>query len=174
MADDATRPAFTIREVRPDEYEILGDVTVRAYAAVPSEADLRYEGELRDVARRAALIPVLVAVGADGRVLGGVAYVTGPGAPYAERQRPDEAGFRMLAVDPSAGGQGIGRALAEACIARAREAGKAGVSIYSRPSRVVAHRLYMLLGFERDTTRDWEVAPGDWLWSFVLRFEDRE
>lgn len=171
MADPG-RPGFTIREIRPEEYEALGELTVRAYAAAPSEADARYQGELRDVARRAALVPVLVAVDPDGRVLGGVAYVAGPDAPFAERQRSDEAGFRMLAVDPSAGGRGLGRALAEACIARARASGRRGVAIYSRPTRTVAHRLYRSLGFHRDVTRDWEFQPGDWLWSFTLRFED--
>jgi hypothetical protein len=33
---------------------------------------------------------------------------------------------------------------------------------------------YEALGFVRDTTRDLEFEPGEWLWSFVLRFEDRE
>jgi ribosomal protein S18 acetylase RimI-like enzyme len=78
----------------------------------------------------------------------------------------------MLAVDPAAGGRGLGRALAEACIERARESGRRGVAIYSRPSRTFAHRLYRSLGFQRDETRDWEVRPGDRLWSFTLRFED--
>src|SRR6187401_1468266 len=77
VADAA--PAFTIREIRPDEYEALGEVTVRAYAAVPGD-DIDYHPQLRNVARRAGRIPVLVAVDPDGRVLGGVAYVPGAGA----------------------------------------------------------------------------------------------
>ena len=36
---DADGSAFTIREVRPDEYETLGDITVRAYAAIPGETN---------------------------------------------------------------------------------------------------------------------------------------
>jgi ribosomal protein S18 acetylase RimI-like enzyme len=171
MADPGAA-GFSIREIRADEYDALGELTVRAYAASPSEADAGYQGELRDVARRARLVPVLVAVALDGRVLGGVAYVSGPDTPYSERQGPDEAGFRMLAVDPAEGGRGLGRALAKACIARARASGRGGVAIYSRPSRTVAHRLYRSLGFRRDEARDWEVQQGDWLWSFTLRFED--
>ncbi len=173
MAEPPAGGGYTIRAVRPDEYEALGELTVRAYAAVPGAADTGYAGELRNVAKRAALLPVLVAVDADGRVLGGVAYVSGPGMPYAESQLDDEAGFRMLAVEPSEGGRGIGRALAETCIAMARADGRNGVSIYSRPTRSFAHRLYDSLGFERDPSRDWEFEPGEWLWSFVLRFGDR-
>ena len=164
-------PAFTIREIRPDEHQELGEITVRAYAAVPGD-DAEYHPQLRNVARRAGRIPVLVAVDPDGRVLGGVAYVPGAGAPYSESERGNEAGFRMLAVDPSAGGQGIGRALAQACIDRARVEGRSGVAILTRPSRPVAQRLYTSLGFVRDPSRDIEYDPGRWLWSFVMTFDD--
>jgi ribosomal protein S18 acetylase RimI-like enzyme len=169
MAD--VRPSgFTIREVRPEEYDVLGELTVRAYSALPGANDLGYHAELRDVARRAALVPVLVAVDDGGRVLGGVTYVPGPG-PYAESERPGEAGFRTLAVDPEASGRGIGRALAEACVTRARADGRVGMAIYTRPFMVVAHHLYESLGFRRDPERDWEFEPGEWLWSYVIRFE---
>jgi predicted N-acetyltransferase YhbS len=165
--------AFTIREIRPEEYEALGELTVRAYAAT-SDDDPDYHPELRNVARRASRIPVLVAVGPDGRVLGGVAYVPDAAAPYAESERDNEAGFRMLAVDPSVGGRGIGRALAAACIERARASGRSGVAILTQPSREVAHRLYTSLGFQRDETRDLEYAPGRRLLSFVLTFDEAQ
>ena len=168
---DADGSGFTIREIRPDEYETLGDITVRAYAAIPGETDDGYHPYLRDVASRAAVVPVLVAVADDGRILGGVSYIPGPGTPYSESEASGEAGFRTLAVDPSAAGRGIGRALAVACIARARAEGRGGVAIYTRPAMRIAHRLYESLGFQRDPTRDWEFDPGEWLWSYVLRFE---
>jgi len=168
---DARTLRFTIREVRPAEYEALGDLTVRAYAAISGETDDGYHPYLRDVASRAASVPVLVAVDDVGRVLGGVSYIPGPGTPFSESEASGEAGFRTLAVDPSAAGRGVGRALAEACMARARADGRAGMAIYTRPAMVVAHRLYESLGFKRDPTRDWEFDPGEWLWSYVIRFE---
>jgi ribosomal protein S18 acetylase RimI-like enzyme len=170
MADDGPS-RFAIREIRPDEYAALGDLTVRAYASIPGETDDGYHPYLRDVAARAALVPILVAVSDDGRILGGVSYISGPGTTYSESEQPGEAGFRALAVDPTAAGRGIGRALAEACIARARADGRAGMAIHTRPSMVVAHRLYESLGFRRDPARDREFEPGEWLWSYVLRFE---
>jgi ribosomal protein S18 acetylase RimI-like enzyme len=171
VGTDAYRPPFTIREVRPDEYEALGDLTVRAYAAIPGETDDGYHPYLRDVASRAEWIPVLVAVDGEGRLLGGVSYVSGPGTPYSESEQPGEAGFRTLAVDPIATGRGVGRALAQACIDRARLDGRTGVAIYTRPAMLAAHGLYGSLGFRREPSRDWEFEPGEWLWSFVLRFE---
>ena len=160
----------TIREVRPEEFDAVADLTVAAYHGVSDDQTHGYVSELRDVAGRAATCIVLVAVDASDRVLGAVTYVDGPGNPWAELEREDEAGFRMLAVAPDAQGQGIGRLLAEAMVARARAAGRRGIAIYTRPSMAAAHRLYESLGFLRDPRRDWEFAPGQWLWAMALRF----
>lgn len=161
-------PLFEIRLARPAEYEAVGEICVLAYGALEGETDLGYHDELRNVAGRAVLVDVLVAAEPDGALLGTVTYVPGPG-PLAESEREDEAGFRMLAVAPWAQGRGVGRALAEACIERARADGKAGLAIYTRPSMRMAHRLYESLGFERDKASDWEFEPGEWLWGFRLR-----
>jgi len=170
VADEGS-PGFTIREIRPAEYAALGEVTVRAYADRLSPADAEYVAELRDVGSRAAAVPVLVAVDGDGRVLGGVAYVPGPGTPLSEGERDGEAGIRMLAVDPPVAGRGIGRALAVACVNRARAEGRTGMTLYTLPTMTVAHRLYESLGFRRDPDRDWEYLPGESLWSYAIRFE---
>lgn len=176
--DTGTRPAprgdgrvpagIRIREATPADHVALGALTVRAYAAIPGETDVAYHDHLRDVAGRAASCPILVAVGDDGRLVGGVTYVPGPGTPLSESERDGEAGFRMLAVDPTEHGRGIGRALAEACLERARREGRRAVAIYTRPSMRPAHALYDSLGFRRDPARDWEFEPGEWLWSYVL------
>jgi GNAT superfamily N-acetyltransferase len=164
---DATR-TFEIREARPAEYEAVGEICVLAYGALEGETDLGYFSELRNVAGRAVLVDVLVAAERDGALLGTVTYVPGPG-PLAESEREDEAGFRMLAVAPWAQGRGVGRALVEACIARARADGKAGLAIYTRPSMKMAHRLYEAMGFHRDKASDWEFEPGEWLWGYRIR-----
>jgi len=168
---EAAPVAFTVREILPDEFEALGELTVRANADELSPHDTGYLDELRDVAARAAAVPVLVAVDPEGRVLGGVTYVPGPGTALSEGEREGEAGIRMLAVDPSVAGHGIGRALAEACLARARAERRSGMTLYTLPTMTVAHRLYESLGFQRDATRDWEYLPGGSLWSYAIRFE---
>jgi ribosomal protein S18 acetylase RimI-like enzyme len=166
-----TEPAatFEIRPARPAEFEAVGELAVLAYAALEGETDLGYFDELRNVAGRAVLVDVLVAAEPRGALLGTVTYVSGPG-PLSESEREDEAGFRMLAVAPWAQGRGVGRALVESCIERARADGKAGLAIYTRPSMKMAQRLYESLGFQRDTSDDWEYEPGEWLWGFRLRF----
>ena len=55
-------------------------------------------------------------------------------------------------VDEVARGRGIGEALNQAAIERARAAGARTVDLTSRPSREAANRLYQRLGFvERET-----------------------
>ena len=55
-------------------------------------------------------------------------------------------------VDEAARGSGIGEALNQAAIERARAAGARTVDLTSRPSREAANRLYQRLGFvERET-----------------------
>ena len=165
-----TGPAalYVIREARPAEYDAVGEICVLAYGALDDETDLGYFSELRNVAGRAALVDVLVAAEPDGALLGTVTYVPGPG-PLSESEREDEAGFRMLAVAPWAQGRGVGRALVEACIERARADGKAALAIFTRPSMHMAHRLYEALGFQRDRPSDWEFEPGEWLWGYRIR-----
>src|SRR5262245_19292166 len=113
--------AVEIREARPEEYAAIGELTVEAYRGA-GETEEAYYAELRDVATRASEVPVLVALDDAGGVLGAVTYVPGPG-PWHEGEFGDAASFRMLAVSADARGRGVGQALVEACIERARAAG---------------------------------------------------
>ena len=58
-----------------------------------------------------------------------------------------------VVVDETARRRGIGKALTDAALRTAQEAGARTVDLTSRPSREAANRLYRRLGFEpRDTT----------------------
>lgn len=165
-----------IRLVRPDEHEHVGELTVRAYAAInPSWAhdDLdEYASELRDVAGRVSGADVLVAVDGEGTVLGGVTYVGDRSSPSAEFDEPDTAGIRMLAVAPEAQGRGVGEALTRACIDRAAATGRAQIVLHSTEWMLAAHRIYERLGFRRDPALDWEISEGFWLRGFRLRLDE--
>lgn len=160
---------FVIREIAPDEHDRAGDLTVAAYRDV-GETEEAYYPELRDVATRAALVTVLVAVeDATGRILGNVTYVPGPGPYFEGAFGDDAAAFRMLAVDVDARGRGVGRALVAACIERARAAGRSSIGIYTRPFMLAAHRLYASFGFEPVPQLDWEFEPGERLLAYRRR-----
>ena len=158
-----------IREARPEEHAGLGELVVAAYRSLPEFDEPGYEPELRDVARRAREAVVLVAVDeVDGTLLGCVTYVPGPDSPWAELLEPGEAAIRMLAVDRTARGRGVGTALAAACIARARADGRAAIFLHSLPYMQAAQAIYARLGFVRRPERDWEPVPGVRLLGFAL------
>lgn len=145
---------FRVRPARPDEYEAVGEVTVCAYAGLVA-SDAEYVDKLRQAQHRAEHSELLVAVDdASGEVLGTVAFVV-PGSTYAEVAREGEGEFRMLAVSPGARGRGIGEALVQACLERARKHGFAAVAISTVWDMRAAHRLYARMGFHRAPERDW-------------------
>ena len=158
----------TIRSVLPAEHDALGELTVAAYRSVPGDSSTSpaYETTLRDVAARARHAVVLVAVDADGGLLGGVTYVPGPG-PLAELEDEGDAGIRMLAVAPSAHRRGVGRRLVESCIARARRDGRSRIVLHTAPSMTAAQALYGSMGFLRATHLD-GLVPGASLMAYTL------
>jgi len=161
-----------IREARPDEYDAVGELIVEAYRSVGDPKLDEYVPELRDVAARAAVCPILVAVDTTtNQILGSVTYVPGSDNPLAELERDGEAGFRMFGVTPDGRGRGVGRALVAAVIDRARAERRTAIAIYTRPSMAAAHHLYAGLGFVREPARDWEFEPGEWLWALSLQLE---
>ncbi len=160
MTAAGPRLEVVVRPVLPEEYEAVADLTVTVYTdvlgSVVSEA---YKVELGDVARRARDAVVLVAIDGTGRLLGSVTYVPGLG-PYAEFDGADEAGIRMLVVDPQVQRRGIGTALVWACLERARAAGRRRIVLHTVREMVAALRLYEGLGFRRAPERDIELESG--------------
>jgi ribosomal protein S18 acetylase RimI-like enzyme len=160
-------PDVQVRPVGPDEYELAGRIVVRAYESLPgNHMTGGYAEVLADVGRRAGETEVLVAVGPE--LLGCVTFVPDSSSPWAELLGPGEAGVRMLAVDPSAQGRGVGRALLSACIERARQLGRAALFLHSTPWMEVAHHLYESAGFVRLPERDWFPVPEVPLLAFRL------
>ncbi len=161
---------MSVRPIRPEEHAELGELTVRVYRRVLASELETYAAVLRDAdSRLAAGCDVLVAPG-DGRVLGGVTYVPGPG-PYAQLIDEDEAELRMLVVDPTAQRSGIGTALVRACIEAAGAAGKRSLVLGTMPVMTAAQRLYLRLGFARRPERDGQVPGGAALWCYSLCLE---
>ena len=161
--------SVTVRLARDDEFDAAGDLVVAAYRTHPDMEDSDgYLAHVRDVRGRAADVDVLVAADDDGRLLGCVSYVRDHESVFAEVEQPGEAGFRMLGVVEAARGRGVGRALVEACLERARAAGRTGLVIVTAPSWTDAQRLYERVGFRRAPGRDFEPVPGIVLWAYAL------
>ncbi|GIG67574.1 GNAT family N-acetyltransferase [Phytomonospora endophytica] len=158
--------AVEVRVATPGDYPEAGRIAVDAYRKHGHLGDADgpasfYAEQLADAASRAADGTLLVAVDPEtGDVLGTVAYLE-HGSPMAEMSAPGEAEFRMLAVDPRAERRGVGKALVNACVERARANGRTAVAICSRDDVAVgAMRLYERLGFVRTPEKDWEPVAG--------------
>ena len=149
--DDAS--GTTIRLIRPDEFDAVGQLTVDAYS---THYDLppSYLAELADVATRAKEHEVWVLENREtGRIEATVATPR-PGSFISDLGQDGELDFRLLAVAPDAAGRGYGAALTHHVIQLARERGLSRVVMNSGDMMTPAHALYAKLGFVRIPERD--------------------
>lgn len=162
------RPQLSYRLARPEDFDAVCCITLDAYLNAGHFPESHpYLRILGDVERRASLAQVWLAE-LDGRATGTV-MLTAAGQPYTEVARDRELEFRMLAVDPSAQGLGVGRAMVRWILDHAETLGGVdAVVLTSAAYMVPAHRLYESLGFERVPDRDWSFdnSPEKDLWVF--------
>jgi len=158
-------PPTTIRDATPDEREVIRRLTLEAYSAYASIMEPKaWEG--LGAAIRSALADGDVAqwiVAMDGhRVLGSVLLFPPEtdtyGSAAATGAGPE---LRLLAVAPAARGRGVGRALVEECIRRARSVGAPEIGLHTSRSMKAAIRLYESIGFERIPQRDFQPPGGE-------------
>lgn len=161
-----------VRDARPEERGAVRELTLRAYAehaavmapaawagldaAVRAALDGR-GGESRIVAER------------DGALLGSVMLF--PPAADAYGGAAGEVGWpvlRLLAVDPEARGEGIGQALVEECVRRARRMGAAELGLHSSASLRAAIRMYERMGFARAPEHDFRPEGAELVMGFRL------
>ncbi|WP_052668190.1 GNAT family N-acetyltransferase [Nitriliruptor alkaliphilus] len=177
--DPVPVPSVHIRPMRPQDAAQVGALTLAAYDRYGTiEGD--YRDFLADPLRRVeGCTAVLVAeldrpddpaaarsagpgTAGGGPIVGTVSYVEPGDAQWEDRPEPaGDAGFRVLAVDPAYEGRGIGSALVDACIARARNAGAHRLLIISMEWMHRAHALYVSrYGFERRPDLDVRFPSG--------------
>lgn len=83
----------------------------------------------------------------EGQIVGAVAYV-GPGVPKAEFFLLEWPIMRMLVVSPDFRGRGIGRALAQECLRRAKRDGASVFALHTSELMHVALPMYQRMGFK--------------------------
>jgi len=156
---------LTIRDLQPGEYDALGRLMVQVYSGLegfptPIEQPHYYEllANIGHFAERPGA-RVLVAVAGDGVPAGGVVYF-GDMAQYGSggiaTTIRDASGIRLLGVDPRFRGAGVGRALTNACIQLARDAGHREVILHTTAPMQVAWKMYERLGFVRAEELDFQ------------------
>lgn len=134
---------YVIRPPRPGD---LGWVVYRHGALYSQEQGWGMDFE--------ALVARIVADYADGhdprREAGWIAEVDGEraGCVFCVRRDDETAQLRMLLVEPSARGLGIGTRLVDECVRFARAAGYRRMTLWTRDVLLGARRIYRVTGFE--------------------------
>ena len=155
----------TVRVAGPADRDAIQAVTLSAYQEYAPSIPAHWEGYRQNIiATLAAAAPGTQIVALDDdRVVGAVllypsgAPIENPGGTSATLSWRE---VRLLAVAPSSRGRGVGAALMNECIHRARTAGAAALTLHTTDLMQAAMRLYERLGFERAHDLDLEPAPG--------------
>jgi len=147
-----------IRIALPNEYEALGKIMVQVYSQLssfPSPQDQpKYYAKLANIGNFTSLphTKLLIAVNDNNEIKGGVVYfgdMTYYGSGGTATKEKNAAGFKLLAVDPSSRGEGIGKLLTNACIDLAKKENQNQLIIHSTKAMQIAWKMYEKLGFKR-------------------------
>ncbi|MGH9029652.1 MAG: GNAT family N-acetyltransferase [Acidimicrobiales bacterium] len=130
-----------VREVDPDLVRRLAELVPQLSSSAPPVT----EEDLADICASPATV-LLIALLATGEVVGSLTLVVFK-APTGPR-----AWIEDVIVDETKRGAGIGSALVNEALRRARAEGARTVDLTSRPTRLEANRLYLRLGFTRRET----------------------
>jgi ribosomal protein S18 acetylase RimI-like enzyme len=157
------KPEYIVRDAKPSEFKEIGKLMVRVYSQLEG---FPKEDEQPDYYKMLANIgesvrnpgtELLVAVNSEDRIAGAVVYYNdmkyyGSGGSATREQ--NGSGFRLLAVDPSTQGQGVGKLLAVECIQKAKYKKYSQVIIHTTLAMQTAWRMYEKLGFKRSEDLD--------------------
>ena len=137
-----------IRDFRQADAEEVNRLAVAAFEEFRSnysdwDALRSIVGRMAELADSGAI----VVAEARGDIVGAVAYIPPdrPKASYFEKAWPI---IRSLVVHPAHRRAGIGRAMMERCIARARSDGARVIALHTSPIMTVALPMYLRMGFE--------------------------
>lgn len=141
---------ISVREARPDEYAIAGEVTAAAYREFFEGTQWTdYLEAIADVAGRAERTMILVALDEEAIIGSATLELDGRTSPEDGSLPSHEAHIRMLGVHPDARGRGAAKALMAACEARALQAGRTLLSLNTTDLMSAAVSMYEGLGFHR-------------------------
>ena len=152
------------RDARDDERDALRDVTLAAfeeYAAIMPEALwAEYRQELLATLDAEGPVERIVAE-RRGAIVGSVLLFPPAADAYGGTAASvDSPEVRLLAVVPAARGEGVGAALMEECVRRARRAGATTLGLHTMDMMRTAMRMYERMGFVRAPDRDFSPAEG--------------
>lgn len=160
---DQLNENFIVRNAHSSEFEAIGELMVKVYSQLdgfPSAKDQpRYYEMLVNIGAltKQPATELLVAISQNGKIGGSVVYFSdmkyyGSGGTATLEQ--NASGFRLLAVDQSLRGRGLGKFLSMECIRKAKKDDNKQLIIHSTEFMQIAWKMYERLGFERSEDLD--------------------
>ena len=153
-----------VRDAQPEDRAAVQDLTRRSYAQYATIMNPATWDGLRG-AMESALASTekahRIVVERDGTIVGSVLLFAPATDAYGGiARRVDWPQVRMLAVDPTARGLGVGQLLVEECLRRARADGATAIGLHTSISMATAMRLYTRMGFVRVPEFDFQPDGG--------------
>src|ERR1700744_4215745 len=140
--------ALMLREFRETDAQEINRLAVHAFDEFSCHywdwpALAAFYGKMSDLAKSGEIVVAEIAA----NIVGGVAYIP----PYQRKASYFDQAWpviRSLVVDPRSRGLGVGRALTQECIKRARRDGSSVIALHSSAILKVALAMYLRMGFE--------------------------
>jgi GNAT superfamily N-acetyltransferase len=168
-----------VRNADASEFDEIGKLMVNVYSRLdgfPNESEQpEYYRVLLNVGAftKKPGTELLVAVSPENKILGAVVYFANMiyyGSGGTAPKEINASGFRLLAVDPGARGQGVGRLLADECIRKAKSNKHKQLIIHTTMAMKTAWNMYENMGFKRSP--DLDFRQGDFpVFGFKLGLE---
>ncbi|HYH81556.1 MAG TPA: GNAT family N-acetyltransferase [Longimicrobium sp.] len=163
---------LVIRDARDEDRAAVRELTLRAYAehsaVMEPSAWAGLDGAVRATLEGDAAADRIVAEH-GGRIVGSVMLFPPRAPAYGEfTDAADAPELRLLAVSPDARGLGVGKALVDECIRRARAMGAAALGLHTSRSMRPALRLYARMGFIRAPETDFQPEGAELIEGYVL------
>jgi ribosomal protein S18 acetylase RimI-like enzyme len=170
----------TIRDARDEDLAAVSALLIDAYSQyLPSHPETLsaeeragwegYRQNIADVWSRAPISSTIVAE-RDGRLIGTVNYYAPGQADSVDGAWPDGwASIRLLGVSPETRGLGIGRALMDECLRRARADGAITMGLHTTALMDIARAMYLRLGFTRAAEYDFHPTPDFTVEAYALK-----
>jgi N-acetylglutamate synthase-like GNAT family acetyltransferase len=167
MSQERAEDGVVLRDPRPGEFSWL---ILRHMQTVAADYgwDARYEGHLMEIGARVLIhldrsCERFWVAEKDGEVVGCVGIV---------REDEATARLRMMYLEPSARGLGLGRRLVDTCIEFCREKGYAAIVLWTLGVLETARSLYASAGFRMVSSEPWDgIGPveQDETWRLELK-----
>jgi GNAT superfamily N-acetyltransferase len=155
-----------VRDAHAADRDAIRGVTLAAYeeyaAQMQPEHWAAYRWNILATLEQVAPAEQLVAED-DGAVVGTVLLYPPAGIMRAPDTAPPASPWpevRLLAVAPARRGAGIGAALMEECVRRARRTGTSALGLHTTDMMQAATRMYARMGFVRAPELDFHPLPG--------------